>query len=95
MVENDVHTIATACIENLAGYFVYILWGDDPVVPLYVGATNNIFSRLCQHMKDGWKRSNARWVQVIRCPDVAAMKATETQLIDQYRPPLNRVNRLR
>lgn len=73
------------------GCFVYLLWArkDDPV-PVYVGQSRNLFSRLAQHMQNPEKRYSTGWVTVVRCPDEDAMNETEAALISHYQPPLNK-----
>jgi hypothetical protein len=90
--DGHVRTLSTVCIDNLGGCFVYVLWGNSPTTPLYVGATTTLLYRLGQHMRDTDKRG-ARRVQIIGCPDAAEMSVLEHRLIDQYRPTLNRVFR--
>lgn len=71
------------------GYFVYLLWGDDPDTPIYVGQSRNVLSRLAAHMRDNTKREMMRRLQLIRCPDQQTMDSTERVLIRKYQPPLN------
>lgn len=72
-----------------SGYFVYLLWGDDPDSPLYVGQSTNILSRLGTHMGDAQKRRLVRRVELIQCDDRLAMDAMEAALIREHCPVLN------
>lgn len=78
---------------NATGCFVYVLWGDDPVTPLYVGESENIFSRLGSHMNNPERRTLVRRVQLIECRNEFVMHATEARLIYDYRPTLNIVGK--
>lgn len=69
--------------------FVYILWGEDLKVPLYVGQSASIFTRLGVHMRDATKGGLTRRVQLIECEDEGAMNETEARLIRKYLPSLN------
>ena len=71
------------------GCFVYILWGDDPDTPVYVGKSTNILSRIGNHMGNRGKRDLTGRIQLLRCRDTAAMDETESRLIRHYRPKLN------
>lgn len=71
------------------GYFVYLLWGHDPDVPLYVGQSTNLFGRLGSHLNDHDKRDHIIKVGIIRCADGMSMCETETRLIGLYKPPWN------
>lgn len=73
----------------VAGLFCYILWGDDPAIPVYVGQSTNILARLGNHLQDKKKRSLVRRVQLIECESIPAMMALESKLIIEYRPLLN------
>ena len=77
--------------DNPLGYFVYLLFGDDPVKPVYIGQSRNVLARLATHMSDSEKRDKTRRVQLVRCPDEATMDATERALIARYQPLLNTV----
>ncbi|MCW2652032.1 MAG: Excinuclease subunit-like protein [Mycobacterium sp.] len=77
------------CGFDPRGYFVYLLWGDDPDTPIYVGQSRNILSRLGSHMKDEKKRDMTRRLQLIRCPDETTMDNMERVLIRKHQPPLN------
>jgi hypothetical protein len=74
---------------NPHGFFVYLLWGDSPTKPLYVGKTTNIFQRLGTHMSDPEKWRLTKRVEVKRCESAIAMNAKEASLIRRYRPPMN------
>lgn len=71
------------------GYFVYLLWGDDEVTPIYVGQSRNVLSRVGTHMQARDRAHLVRRVQFIRCATNRAMLRLEMDLIKQYRPPLN------
>lgn len=71
------------------GFYVYLLWGEDPERPIYVGQSTNLLSRLGQHMTDAAKRDMTRRVTVVRCEDRAEMDRTEDRLIQCYQPVLN------
>ena len=71
------------------GFFVYLLWGDDDHLPLYVGRSQSLFVRLGSHMGDAEKRSRVRKVTLIRCRTYSQMCKTELRLIRRYRPELN------
>ncbi|MGH3644371.1 MAG: hypothetical protein ACRDUX_35735 [Mycobacterium sp.] len=72
------------------GCFVYILWGDDPERPVYVGKSTNVLSRLGSHMQPSSAKGGlVRRVQLMRCRDRPTMDRTEVRLIHQYRPLLN------
>jgi hypothetical protein len=84
---------ATTISESFdpAGYFVYLLWGNDPDTPIYVGKSTNILARLGAHMLDGEKRPVTRRVQLFRCETADVMDDTELLLIRHYRPPFNQL----
>jgi hypothetical protein len=72
------------------GFYVYTLWraeGDD--IPLYVGSTTNLLSRLGNHLGDRSKRPEVGWVTFIWCASREVMEAHEGRLIRKYRPPWN------
>lgn len=71
------------------GYFVYILWGDDPERPVYIGQSINVISRLGTHLSDRQKRSLTRRIQLIKCCGKRSMDSTEMRLIAEYKPLLN------
>jgi hypothetical protein len=71
------------------GCFVYILWDDDPNIPVYVGKSTHLMGRIRAHMRDADKRDLTRRIQLIRCQDVAEMEETERRLIWQYSPKFN------
>ena len=73
------------------GWFVYLLWGDDPEIPLYVGQSRNVLGRLGGHLQDPDKNPHVRQVALIRCDDRDAMHRTEWRLIRHYQPPWNTV----
>jgi hypothetical protein len=70
-----------------AGFFVYLLWGDDPQTPIYVGESGNVFARIGAHMRE--KSDAIRRVQLFRCETVDVMHDTEARLIKHFAPPLN------
>jgi hypothetical protein len=70
------------------GFFVYLLWGEDPETPLYVGKSTNILGRLGFHMNTA-KRDPTQRIQLVRCATAQDMDDTEARLIGHYRPPLN------
>ena len=72
------------------GYFVYILWGEDPETPVYVGQSTNILSRISTHLGDKQKRKLTRRIQLLRCRTVDEMDEQEDLLILHYRPLLNK-----
>jgi hypothetical protein len=71
------------------GLYVYLLWGNDPDRPVYVGQSSNILARLGDHMRDATKRSIVKRVQVVNCEDKAKMDELEASLILAYQPVLN------
>jgi hypothetical protein len=71
------------------GWFVYQLWGDDPMTPLYVGQSQNILSRLGSHMGVSSKRAKVKRVRLTRCATKQEMAALEKRLIRKYNPPGN------
>lgn len=73
------------------GFYVYLLWGDDPDTPLYIGLSRNVLSRLGAHMGNPDRRDRIKSVQLIRCSGEATMKRTEAALIREYGPPLNTI----
>ena len=75
-------------VDMYDGFFVYILWGHAG--PLYVGQSTNLLARLGSHMSDSGKRSETARIQLIRCADVAEMSSLERELIELYRPRLNK-----
>jgi hypothetical protein len=75
--------------ENPGGYYVYILWGDDPDIPLYVGQSTNVFARIGQHLGDPRKRALMKRLQLIRCDAEHVMNAAEARLIRSYGPVFN------
>lgn len=83
--------VATSIAEAFdpTGYFVYLIWGDDPETPLYVGKSTNILARLGAHMTSD-KRPVTRQIQLFRCDDSDVMEITEARLIRHFRPPLNK-----
>ena len=84
--------IVTAAIDDSfdpTGCFVYILWGDDPDTPVYVGSSGNVLNRTGSHMGDRRKRDQVRRIQFLRCQDAETMVETELRLIRHYRPTLN------
>jgi hypothetical protein len=72
------------------GCFVYILWGDDPERPVYVGKSTNILTRLGSHMGEATKRRLTTRIELLRCNGTPVMDRTEIRLIRQYRPLLNK-----
>jgi predicted GIY-YIG superfamily endonuclease len=85
------HIVATGIQErfNPHGNFVYLLWPRIGNVPLYVGRSMNVLSRLGNHMGDQRKRTSTEEVQLLRCKTQAEMVRTELALIRKYNPPLN------
>lgn len=71
------------------GWFVYILWGNDPDRPLYVGQSTNVLSRLGSHLGQNERRATVRRVSLIRCDTRADMNEVEWDLIAGLRPSLN------
>lgn len=71
------------------GCFVYCLWGRDRKVPIYVGKSTNILSRLGAHMNDSTKRILTYRITLLRCANEMQMDATERRLIARYQPELN------
>lgn len=41
---------------NPSGHFVYLLWGESPIQPLYVGSSTEVVVRLSTHMRNLKKR---------------------------------------
>jgi hypothetical protein len=76
--------------KNYDGYFVYILWGDDPNVPLYVGQSRSLLGRIANHMGDKTKRKLTRRIQLLRFATHNDMDAAERRLIRHYKPPMNK-----
>jgi hypothetical protein len=73
------------------GCYVYLLWraeGDD--IPLYVGSTTNLLSRIGKHLDDHSKRPEVGWVTFIWCASPEVMIVHEGRLIRKYRPPWNK-----
>lgn len=73
------------------GFYVYLLWGEDPDTPLYIGLSRNVLGRLGAHMNNADRRDQIRSVQLIKCSGESTMKRTEAALIREYRPPLNTI----
>lgn len=74
------------------GFYVYILWGDDPDTPLYIGQSRNVLGRLGSHMQAADRRHDIRTIQLLKCSGKRTMDRTEAALIREYRPPLNTVH---
>lgn len=72
-----------------AGCYVYVLWGADREVPVYVGQSMNICQRIGAHMSDREKRALTRGIELIPCASADLMDSTELRLIREYRPLLN------
>jgi excinuclease UvrABC nuclease subunit len=72
---------------------LYVLWHDKGD-PIYVGQSRNVFHRLGQHFGNGEKRRLTQYVQVYECESTVLMKQLEVDLIDEYRPPLNKQGNL-
>jgi predicted GIY-YIG superfamily endonuclease len=72
-----------------AGCYVYVLWGADHEVPVYVGQSMNICQRIGAHMSDREKRALTRSIELIPCASADLMDRTELRLIREYRPLLN------
>lgn len=94
--ERERRTLARAVSLNIdehafdpRGFFVYLLWGSDSDVPLYVGQSRNLLSRLGQHMSNPDRKHLVQRVQVMRCKNERDMCRTENRLITLYQPPLN------
>lgn len=74
-----------------AGWWVYMLWArKGDAVPLYVGSSGNVMSRLGTHFGDEAKRSRVGWVSLISCASMGDMLARENALIRELRPAWNR-----
>lgn len=71
------------------GFFVYCLWGENRHVPLYVGMSSNVLSRLGTHMQMPNRRNLIERVTLIRCRDERDMRKRERDLIAVLQPPLN------
>jgi hypothetical protein len=69
------------------GFFVYLLWGDDPDRPIYVGQSRDVLSR----MGTGTRRFAVKNVQWIRRESKEAMDELERSLIRLYQPPENKI----
>jgi hypothetical protein len=74
---------------NPNGFFVYMLWDRSETHPVYVGATQNVMSRVGVHLRNPDRRHRIGRVTLIRCSSVEAMENTEADLIDHYRPEFN------
>lgn len=74
---------------NPHGFYVYLLWEAEGEVPIYVGKSTNILSRLGQHMTTHDRRHRTKRITVIRCKTDRQMDQTERRLIRHYRPELN------
>lgn len=72
------------------GCFVYLLFGDDPLQPIYIGQSTNVLNRLGQHMVAIDRRHRITRVDTIRCATPQAMHRLEENLIKRYQPELNR-----
>lgn len=85
------HTVSTWMGDAFdpKGWYVYILWGDDDEVPLYIGQSRNVLSRLGSHMSDAEKRASVSRIQLIKCAGERTMMRTEAALIREFRPYLN------
>lgn len=83
--------VAEAVVDSFdpRGYFVYVLWGSHPEVPVYVGQSTNILARLGSHLGDKAKRTLVERVQLIRCRGQHGMNRLEAELIYKYNPTLN------
>lgn len=66
--------------------YVYLLWEENEVVPLYVGRSKNVFSRIGNHVN---RILDIRRVEVIRCENAHHMASLEKELIAFYLPPMN------
>lgn len=71
------------------GHFVYLLWGNNPNTPLYVGRSTNVFSRVGTHMDNPRRRRSIQGVQFIRCRNADTMVNLEWTLILKFQPPWN------
>ncbi len=67
--------------------FVYILWGVDERVPLYVGRTTRLLSRLGTH--DARFGKDIHGVELIRCHSMSELVEEEKRLIRYYKPTYN------
>lgn len=72
----------------VAGHFVYILWGDDPRRPLYVGESGHLLQRLGWHYRNHGQ--DIRSVQLLECATREDRLALEQDMIWKYRPIHNR-----
>lgn len=88
-VAHMTHVSIEGTFEAPRGCFVYILWGDDPDVPVYIGESTNVLGRLDTHLRDCDKGPLTRRVQLIQCRTEDAMHALERSLIRQCRPLFN------
>jgi excinuclease UvrABC nuclease subunit len=73
---------------NPKGPHVYLLWGNDPDRPLYVGVSSNVLSRLGGHLHGG-KGRQTRYIELVRCRGLAEARVLESKLIWAYQPSLN------
>src|SRR4051812_23425341 len=80
---------AEQSIDPPHGWFVYILWGESPSRPLYVGQSTNVLSRIGSHMGDAEKRRLTKRIDLIRCGSNDEMVAMEKRLILEWSPWLN------
>jgi hypothetical protein len=80
-----------ADLPILDGFHVYALHGtENEHVPLYVGQSASVISRIGGHLADPRKRSQIARVSVRPCPSQTAMDNTEQALILAFCPPWNR-----
>lgn len=70
------------------GFYVYMLF-DAAGIPIYVGQSQNIFTRLGTHMGPRNHRDVVKKVQLVRCADRPAMIRMESALLHEHKPSLN------
>lgn len=70
------------------GFFVYLLL-DHEDVPVYVGQSRNIFTRLGVHMGPRNHRDLVKNVRLIKCADKLAMHHLESAFLREHKPTLN------
>jgi len=84
--------IATAALGNgfdPRGFFVYLMYADDPLIPIYIGQSSNVLARLGAHMTNVERRYRVTRVDLIRCSTPQQMSTVEANLINRHRPELN------
>ena len=65
---------------NPHGYHVYILWGDYPARPLYIGRSKQVLARIAWHLSRPEKRALIRQVTVLRCETAREMRSEERRV---------------